>query len=158
MILHVLKLGSRPVKGFILKELSSNVSQLTSKFKHTLSTTMTDTKPKVEYRRLGASGLKISNPIVGTMSFGDPAWASWVLREKESLPILKAAYDNGITTWDTANVYSNGVSEKIIAKAIRTYNIPREQLIIMTKCFATIPSTYFPLIICSLFSILMHCE
>ena len=41
----------------------------------------------------------------------------WVLEEEESLPILKAAYDRGLNTWDTANVYSNGVSEEIIGKA-----------------------------------------
>jgi aryl-alcohol dehydrogenase-like predicted oxidoreductase len=51
------------------------------------------------------------------------------------LPLLKAAYDRGLNTWDTANVYSNGVSEKIIAKAIKKYNIPRHKLIILTKCY-----------------------
>jgi aryl-alcohol dehydrogenase-like predicted oxidoreductase len=51
------------------------------------------------------------------------------------LPLLKAAYDRGINTWDTANVYSQGVSEIIVGKAIKKYNIPREKVIIMTKCF-----------------------
>lgn len=103
---------------------------------------MTDTEQKVEYSRLGSSGLKISNPIVGGMSFGDTRWQPWVTNEAETLPILKAAYDSGINTWDTANVYSNGVSEEIFAKAIKTYNIPRERLVIMTKCFATVGSSY----------------
>ena len=40
--------------------------------------------------------------------------------------------------WDTANVYSNGVSEEIIAKAIKKYNIPRQKLVIMTKCCGTV--------------------
>lgn len=92
----------------------------------------------VEYTRLGSSGLKISNPIVGGMSFGDSRWQEWVTEEAETLPILKAAYDKGINTWDTANVYSNGISEKIFAKAIKTYNIPRERLVIMTKCYALV--------------------
>lgn len=99
---------------------------------------MTDTKQKVEYRRLGSSGLKISNPIVGAMSFGDPSWQPWVLNEEQTLPVLKAAYDIGINTWDTANIYSNGVSEKIIGKAIKKYNIPREKLVILTKCYGTV--------------------
>jgi len=38
---------------------------------------------KVEYRRLGNSGLKVSVPIFGCMSFGDPAWQPWVLKEEE---------------------------------------------------------------------------
>ncbi|KAK9313118.1 NADP-dependent oxidoreductase domain-containing protein [Lipomyces starkeyi] len=46
----------------------------------------------------------------------------------------QTAYDGGINTWDTANAYSNGVSEEIIGKAIRKFGIPREKLVIMTKC------------------------
>ena len=56
----------------------------------------------------------------------------------KALPLLKAAYDRGVTSWDTANIYSNGISEKLIAKAIKKYEIPRHKLVIMTKCFATI--------------------
>ena len=51
--------------------------------------------------RLGTSGLKISKVILGMMSYGSPEWQSWVLDEKESLPLLKHAYDVGINTWDT---------------------------------------------------------
>ncbi|EEP80888.1 hypothetical protein UREG_05730 [Uncinocarpus reesii 1704] len=75
---------------------------------------------KVEYRRLGKSGLKVSVPILGAMSFGSSKWMPWVIDEDK---------------WDTANVYSNGDSERIIAKAIKNYRIPRENLVIMTKCF-----------------------
>jgi aryl-alcohol dehydrogenase-like predicted oxidoreductase len=52
----------------------------------------------------------------------------------QAMPLLKAAYDRGLNTWDTANVYSNGVSEVIVGKAIKKYSIPREKLVIMTKC------------------------
>ena len=48
--------------------------------------------------------------------------------------MLKAAFDRGLNTWDTANAYSNGVSETIIGKAINHYNIPREKVVILTKC------------------------
>lgn len=51
----------------------------------------------------------------------------------QALPLLKAAYDRGLNTWDTANVYSNGVSEEIIGKAIKKYSIPRSKLVILTK-------------------------
>ncbi|KAI9148778.1 Aldo/keto reductase [Paramyrothecium foliicola] len=87
---------------------------------------------KCEYRQLGSSGLRISVPIFGCMSIGDPEWAPWNIG---SLPLLKAAYDKGLNTWDTANSYSNGVSETIIAKTLEKYSIPREKVVIMTKCF-----------------------
>lgn len=89
---------------------------------------------KVEYVKLGNSGLRVSVPIFGAMSIGHPDWAPWVIDEEKSLPLLKAAYDRGLNTWDTANVYSNGVSEEIIGKAIKKYNIPRHKLVILSKC------------------------
>jgi aryl-alcohol dehydrogenase-like predicted oxidoreductase len=90
---------------------------------------------KCEYRRLGNSGLRISVPIFGCMSFGDPRTLNWAIGEDEALPLLKAAYDRGLNTWDTANMYSNGASEIIVGKALKKYNIPREKVIIMTKCY-----------------------
>lgn len=59
----------------------------------------------------------------------------WVLDGEASLPILKHAYDSGINTWDTADTYSHGESEKIIGKALKKYNIPRHRVVILTKCF-----------------------
>ncbi|KZT62342.1 Aldo/keto reductase [Calocera cornea HHB12733] len=97
--------------------------------------------PTVEYRRLGNSGLRVSVPILGAMSFGSLKQMDWVIEEEEALPLLKYAWDRGVTTWDTANVYSAGVSEKIIAKAIKKYNIPRSKLVILTKCFGLVPDT-----------------
>ena len=61
---------------------------------------------KAEYKRLGNSGLRVSVPILGAMSFGDTAWQPWVIEEDKALPLLKAAYDRGLNTWDTANVRS----------------------------------------------------
>lgn len=93
---------------------------------------------KAEYRQLGKSGLRVSVPILGAMSIGTKEWQQWVIEEDEALPLLKAAYDRGITTWDTANVYSNGVSEELIAKAIKKYNLPRHKLTILSKCFGIV--------------------
>ncbi|KAK3116487.1 hypothetical protein LTR53_003091 [Teratosphaeriaceae sp. CCFEE 6253] len=90
---------------------------------------------KAEYRRLGNSGLRVSVPILGAMSFGDPAWQPWVIKEDAAFPLLKAAYDRGLNTWDTANVYSNGVSEEIIGRAIKHYKLPRNKLVILSKCY-----------------------
>jgi aryl-alcohol dehydrogenase-like predicted oxidoreductase len=69
---------------------------------------MTDIKAllkdsKAEYRQLGKSGLRVSVPILGAMSIGDKRWQPWVIEEEGSLPLLKAAYDKGITTWDTGS-------------------------------------------------------
>ncbi|KAF5581407.1 aldo keto reductase [Fusarium pseudocircinatum] len=118
---------------------------------------------KVEYRQLGKSGLRVSVPILGCMGFGDPQSIPWALGEEkvlinprkhilqlltfvlQALPLLKAAYDRGLNTWDTANSYSNGVSEMIIGKAIQHYSIPREKLVILTKCNFAVgetPGTY----------------
>lgn len=86
------------------------------------------------YRKLGNSGLIVSNPILGGLHFGASQWYDWVLDEKESISLLKAAYDKGINTWDTANFYSNGESERIMGKALKVHNIPRSKVVIMTKC------------------------
>jgi len=91
------------------------------------------TKKKMPYVRLGKSGLKISKIILGCMSYGDSKWQEWVLGEKEGIEHIKFAYEHGIQTFDTANVYSNGASEVILGKAIKELNLPREELVIMTK-------------------------
>ncbi|KAI6092646.1 aldo/keto reductase [Hypoxylon rubiginosum] len=90
---------------------------------------------KCEYRQLGNSGLRISVPVFGCMSFGDTKAQSWAIDEADALPLLKDAYDKGLNTWDTANIYSQGVSEAIVGKALKKYKIPREKVVIMTKCF-----------------------
>ncbi|KAI9819932.1 MAG: hypothetical protein M1827_006502 [Pycnora praestabilis] len=89
---------------------------------------------KAVYKQLGKSGLRVSIPILGAMSIGSEKWQPWVLDEEKSFPILKAAYDRGINTWDTANIYSNGHSEIVIGKAIKKYNIPRRKIVILSKC------------------------
>lgn len=89
----------------------------------------------MEYTRLGQSGLKISKVIFGCMSFGSPDWQEWVIDEAAALPLLKHAYDVGLNTWDTADVYSNGKSEEIIGKALKKYEIPRNRVVILSKCF-----------------------
>ncbi|KAK7452140.1 hypothetical protein VKT23_012245 [Stygiomarasmius scandens] len=93
---------------------------------------MSDTQ--AQYVSLGKSGLKVSVPIFGAMSLGSSRWDKWVLDEERSLEVLKAAWDRGINTIDTANVYSDGESEKIIAKFIEVNKIPRNEILIFTKC------------------------
>lgn len=103
------------------------------------TSTMTDKSQQlqslqVEYRRLGNSGLRVSVPIVGAMSFGSPAWQAWVVDEEDSMAVLKTAWDLGVTTIDTANIYSNGESERIIGRFLKKYDIPRHRVLILSKC------------------------
>jgi versiconal hemiacetal acetate reductase len=91
--------------------------------------------PKSLYANLGRSGLRISKVVLGAMSYGTPEWQGWVLDEAQSLPLLEYAYKAGIRTWDTANIYSHGRSEEIIGKAIKQFSIPREKLVILSKCY-----------------------
>ncbi|KAI0083597.1 aryl-alcohol dehydrogenase [Irpex rosettiformis] len=96
-------------------------------------------RKKMPYVRLGNSGLKISKIILGTMSYGSSKWQDWVLDEPESIEHIKFAYENGITTFDTADGYSNGLSEVVLGNAIKQLNLPREELVILTKVFAPVP-------------------
>ncbi|KIK53006.1 hypothetical protein GYMLUDRAFT_49584 [Collybiopsis luxurians FD-317 M1] len=95
----------------------------------------------MSYVRLGSSGLKVSSLILGCMSYGSPEWEDWVLSEEEGIKHIKAAYDAGINTFDTADVYSNGLSEVILGKAIKQHNIPREKIVVMTKVFFAVGKT-----------------
>jgi aryl-alcohol dehydrogenase-like predicted oxidoreductase len=71
------------------------------------------------------------------MSFGSSKWegSPWVLDEEDGLKLIKAAYDKGINTWDTADTYSNGKSEEIVGKAMRKYGIPRQRVVILSKVY-----------------------
>ncbi|EMD34210.1 hypothetical protein CERSUDRAFT_97470 [Gelatoporia subvermispora B] len=86
------------------------------------------------YVRLGKSGLTVSRIILGTMQYGSKAWRDWVIEdEEEAIKHIKFAYDHGIQSFDTANIYSNGMSEVVLGKAIKELNLPREEIVVMTK-------------------------
>lgn len=55
--------------------------------------------------------------------------------EEQCFKILKKCYDNGLRTFDTADMYSNGISEIIVGKFLKKYNIPRERVVILSKCY-----------------------
>jgi aryl-alcohol dehydrogenase-like predicted oxidoreductase len=88
----------------------------------------------MDYTQLGSTGLEVSRIILGCMSFGDPDRGShhWSLPLEQSRPIIHAALDAGITTFDTANVYSAGTSEEIVGEILREYG-RRDELVIATK-------------------------
>ncbi len=84
--------------------------------------------------RLGSSGLQVSRICLGAMSYGTKAWRPWVLEEAEGAPFIERAWEAGINFFDTADVYSDGVSEEVLGRALRELAIPREQ-VVATKVF-----------------------
>jgi 1-deoxyxylulose-5-phosphate synthase len=88
----------------------------------------------MEYVKLGNTGLDVSRLCLGCMSFGDPeGWVhKWTLDEENSRPIIKKALELGINFFDTANVYSKGISEEILGRALKDY-ANRDEIVIATK-------------------------
>lgn len=82
---------------------------------------------------LGSTGLKVSRICLGCMTYGAKSWREWVLEEEESRPSIRAALEAGINFFDTADVYSQGVSEEIVGRALRDFGPSRDKLVIATK-------------------------
>ena len=89
----------------------------------------------MEQVRLGSSGLHVSRICLGMMSYGSSAWRPWVLDEEEAGPIVRAAVEAGITSFDTADVYSDGASEVVTGRLLRPL-LSREELVVATKLFS----------------------
>ena len=88
----------------------------------------------MEYVNLGRTGLRVSRLCLGTMTFGSTAWRPWILPEDAGRPFIRRALDAGINFFDTADMYSRGVSEEIVGRALNEFTI-REQVVIATKAF-----------------------
>ncbi|QRP44404.1 aldo/keto reductase [Amycolatopsis sp. FDAARGOS 1241] len=90
----------------------------------------------MEYLRLGSSGLQVSRVILGCMSYGDPDRGrhEWSLGLDDSRPFFREAVEAGITTFDTANAYSDGSSEEITGKLLKEFT-RREETVIATKVY-----------------------
>jgi aryl-alcohol dehydrogenase (NADP+) len=86
----------------------------------------------MEITNLGRTGLKVTRLCLGCMTYGSKEWREWVLPEDEGRPFLKRALELGFNFFDTANIYSNGVSEEILGRAVRDM-ARREELVIATK-------------------------
>ena len=81
---------------------------------------------------LGASGLKVSRIALGMMTFGTPAWRPWVLDEAAARPIVRRALELGINLFDTADMYSAGLSEEVTGRLLAEM-APRDEVVIATK-------------------------
>ncbi len=90
-----------------------------------------DTTKKMQYRRLGASGLKVSEVCLGSwLTFGNAT------EDQTAEACIDRAYELGINFFDTANVYARGESEKVVGRALQKY--PRDSYVVATK-------VYFPM-------------
>jgi aryl-alcohol dehydrogenase (NADP+) len=88
----------------------------------------------MDYVNLGRSGLKVSRICLGMMTYGTPQWREWVLDEEQSRPFVKRALELGINFFDTADMYSLGVSEEVTGRALRDF-ARREEVVLATKVY-----------------------
>ena len=86
----------------------------------------------MDYVRFGKTGLKVSRLCLGCMTYGSTTWRDWVLEEEASLPYFREALERGLNFFDTADVYSIGVSEEITGRALKAY-AKRHEVVVATK-------------------------
>ena len=91
----------------------------------------------MQYTNLGRTGLKVSRICLGCMTYGTPQWRDWVLSEEDSRPFIQRALEMGVNFFDTADMYSQGVSEEVLGRAIADF-ARRDEVVIATK-------VYFPM-------------
>lgn len=86
----------------------------------------------MKYTTLGRTGVTVSRLALGCMSYGSPAWRPWVLTEDQAQPFFRRAVEAGINFFDTADMYSMGVSEEVTGRALRKY-ARLEEVVLATK-------------------------
>ncbi|MGE5325056.1 MAG: aldo/keto reductase [Actinomycetota bacterium] len=89
----------------------------------------------MQYTNLGSTGTKVSRICLGCMTYGSKKWREWVLEEEEGRPFIKRALELGINFFDTADMYSLGVSEQILGRALKDFGPSRDRVVIATKVF-----------------------
>lgn len=89
----------------------------------------------MKYKILGNTGLKVSELCLGTMTFGGKGYWTAIgqLQQEPVDELVKRSVEAGINFIDTANVYSEGLSEEMTGKAIRNLGLKRDDLVIATK-------------------------
>ena len=75
----------------------------------------------MQYVNLGRTGLKVSRICLGTMTYGTSKWRPWVLDEEASRPFIQRALELGINFFDTADMYSLGLSEEVVGRALQDF-------------------------------------
>lgn len=89
----------------------------------------------MKYNQLGQTGILVSELCLGTMTFGGKGYwqAIGQVPQDEVNQIVKTSLDSGINFIDTANAYSEGLSEKMLGEAIKKLGIPHQEIFIATK-------------------------
>jgi aryl-alcohol dehydrogenase-like predicted oxidoreductase len=89
----------------------------------------------MKYNLLGKTGVLVSEICLGAMTFGGKGYWTAIgqLPQEEVNKLIKAAFDKGVNFIDTANAYSEGLSEILLGKSIQELGIQRQQLVIATK-------------------------
>jgi 1-deoxyxylulose-5-phosphate synthase len=93
----------------------------------------------MQYTKLGRTGLSVSRICLGCMSYGDKKWRDWVLTVEEAREHFAEALQAGINFFDTANVYSVGVSEEITGRWLNEM-ANRDELVVATKVYGPMSS------------------
>ncbi len=88
----------------------------------------------MKYTHLGRTDIQVSRVCLGTMTYGTSQWRPWVLDEGASRPFIQRALELGINFFDTADMYSRGVSEEVLGRALRDF-ARREDVVVATKVF-----------------------
>lgn len=91
----------------------------------------------MRYRKLGRTGLVVSELCLGTMTFGgDDFWkVIGALQQDSADELVKLSFDGGVNFFDTADVYSSGLSEQILGQSIKKLGVGRDEVVIATKAF-----------------------
>lgn len=89
----------------------------------------------MEYRRVGQSGIKVSE-----ISFGTWLTVGEALSNQESDRLVSYAIERGVNFFDTANCYNNGLSEKALGVILKKF--PREEVVVGTKCYMPFPTKF----------------
>ncbi|MDO8433578.1 MAG: aldo/keto reductase [Candidatus Binatus sp.] len=86
----------------------------------------------MQYDKLGKTGMTVSRICLGCMSYGDKKWRDWVLTMDDARDHFAAAIEAGINFYDTADVYSIGVSEEVTGRWLNEMG-KRDELVVATK-------------------------
>ena len=86
----------------------------------------------MKFAPLGSSGLIVSRICLGCMSYGSSGWRPWVLDEAAAAPFYRRALELGINFFDTADMYSMGVSEEVTGRALREM-ANMDEIVLATK-------------------------
>jgi aryl-alcohol dehydrogenase-like predicted oxidoreductase len=96
----------------------------------------------MRYRKLGRTGLLVSEVCFGTMTFGSNGAAMseaiGALGQTDADELVKRSWEAGVTFFDTADVYAGGMSETIFGQSLRNLGLPRDEVVVATKVFGRV--------------------